>query len=137
MAKTTYVRPIASMTGRLSKKESHPIISRQKIYRDETGRVIAEGISESYAVKHPRNYRKSPMSAAEQKTVNAFSQALAQYSIEKDDPERMEYWRNRWRAQLKKGDPEASIDPKTGRRRIYPRLDVFIRSMLQLHFRRQ
>ena len=135
MARTNYLDPIASMTGRLSRKGAKQVISRRKMYRDGQGNIVFEGNNESYVVKHPRDYDKTPMRPEEQKTTQAFRQALTQFQLEKQDPERMAYWTARYNAQLKKGDPEAPIDKNTKQRRIYARLDNFIRAMLQIQFR--
>ncbi|MBR0297013.1 MAG: hypothetical protein IJQ95_06465 [Paludibacteraceae bacterium] len=92
---------------------------------------------QSYVVKHPRNYDKTPLTAGERKNVESFKQALTQFQLDKQDPERMAYWTARYKAQLENGDPEAPIDKETGKHRIYARLDNFIRAMLQLQFRNQ
>ena len=135
MAKTQYLDPIAYMTGRISKKGRKPVISRHKIYRDENGNIIAEGPNEAYVLKRPRNYEKKPMKSGEIKTIESFRQAVEQYNADKRDPERMAYWKNRFKAQLHVGDSEAPIDPQTGEHRIYARLDMFIRAILQRQFR--
>ena len=137
MAKATFLDPVASITGRLSNKNPREIISRRKMYRDQYGNILFEGTTESYVVQNPRDYNKTPMTQGEQKTTQAFRQAIEQFHIEKQDPERMAYWTARYRAQLEKGDPEAPIDKNTGEHRIYARLDNFIRAMLQIHFRQQ
>ena len=135
MAKTKYLDPIAYMTGRISQKGRKPVISRHKIYRDENGNIIGEAANESYLLKHPRNYEKKPMKSGELKTIKAFRQAIAQFNLDKQNPERMAYWKKRFQAQLNAGDPEAPIDPQTRKPRIYTRLDMFIRAMLQRQFR--
>ena len=135
MARTKYIDPVAYMTGKISNKGRRPIISRHKLYRDDNGEIIAEGPNESYMIKHPRNYEKKPMKSGEMKTIAAFQQAAAQYKLDKQDPQKMEYWKARFNAQFPNGDPSAPIDPETKKRRIYGRLDMFIRAMLQLQFR--
>ncbi len=137
MARITYLDPIASMTGRLSRKGARQIISRRKIYRDEYGNVLFEGNSESYIVKHPRDFDKKPLTPGERKNVETFQQAYTQFQLEKQNPERMAYWTARYRAQLDKGDPDAPVDKRTGERRIYARLDNFIRAMIQIALRKQ
>lgn len=135
MARINYIHPVDTLSGKFSKSEHNGAIMRRKQYRDENGNVYAVGVNEAYVVRHPRNYKKNPLTQGEQRTVNAFREGMLQYQVEKQDPERMAYWRARFNAQLKKGDPEAPIDPKTGLPRIYTRLDTFIRTMLQLRFR--
>ena len=129
--------PVTELTGRVQKQNKDGVIFRHKFFRDSNGNIIGEARKEQYIPMHPRNYKTKPMSESERQTVTAFQQAVAQYNIEKNDPERMAYWKARFDAQLRKPDPEAPIDPKTGRRRIYHRLDMFIRTMLQLSFRNQ
>lgn len=134
MAKTKYLDPIAYMTGRISNKGRKPVISRHKIYRDENGQIIGEGPNESYVLKHPRNYEKKPMKSGELKTTEAFRQAIEQFNLDKQNPERLAYWKNRFQAQLTNGDPEAPIDPNTKAPRIYARFDMFVRAILQRQF---
>lgn len=137
MSQTTYISPVDHLSGRIVKKSKTGTVQRTKIYRDEKGRVIGQGANESYIIENPRNYIKQPLSAQEQLTVNSFRDAAAQYQLEKNDPERMAYWRQRFNDQLHRPDPEASIDQKTGRRRTYKRLDIFMRTIIQLQLRRE
>jgi len=137
MRRVKFKQPIDEMTGRINKRDKESQIFRHKYYRDEQGNIIGEAHKEHYTPGRQRNYQTHPMSEAEAKTVAAFSQAVAQYKIEKDDPERMAYWKERFKAQLHKPDGQAPIDPETGKRRIYLRLDMFIRAMLQIQFRQQ
>ena len=74
------------------------------------------------------------MKSGELKTTEAFRQAIAQFNLDKQDPERMAYWKNRFQAQLTDGDPEAPIDPQTKSHRIYARFDMFVRAILQRQF---
>ncbi len=137
MAQTTYLDPIASMTGRLSRKGARQVILRRKMYRDEYGNVLFEGNSESYIVKHPRDFDKKPLTPGERKNVETFQQAYTQFQLDKQNPERMAYWTARYKAQLLKPDPDAPVDKRTGERRIYARLDNFIRAMIQITLRKQ
>ena len=137
MRRVKFRQPVEAMTGRVNKKDKNSQIFRQKFYRDEKGKIIGEAHPEHYIPRHPRNYKTKPMSEAERKTVSAFQQAAAQYKIEKEDPERMNYWKSRFQAQLRRPDAEAPFDPETGRGRVYARLDMFIRAMLQIRFRNE
>ena len=130
MTNTEFITPVDSMTGRVAKKDKDGVIFRRKIYRDETGKIIKKGRKEHYIQVNPRNYKANPMTSAEQRSVTTFQQALAQYKIEKEDPERMAYWKARFKAQIRKPDPEAPIDKNTGKRRIYGKVDTFIRAIL-------
>ena len=75
------------------------------------------------------------MKSGELKTIEAFRQAIAQFNLDKQHPERMACCKKRFHAQLNAGDPEAPINPETRKPRIYTRLDMFIRAMLQRQFR--
>ena len=55
--------------------EKHGIISRQKKYRDEKGRIIHEGKQEAYAVRHPRDFKKNPPQGEELKHHNRWREA--------------------------------------------------------------
>ena len=55
--------------------EKHGIISRQKKYRDEKGRIIHEGKQEAYAVSHPRDFKKNPPQGEELKHHNRWREA--------------------------------------------------------------
>ena len=132
MKDTEFITPVESMTGRVVKKDKEGVIFRRKIYRDDTGKIIKKGRKEHYIQVNPRNYKANPMTPAEQRSVTTFQQALAQYKIEKEDPERMVYWKARFNAQIRKPDPEAPIDKKTGKRRIYGKVDTFIRAILYI-----
>ena len=55
--------------------EKHGIISRQKKYRDDSGRVIFEGKQEAYAVRRPRDFKKDPPQGEELKHQNLWKEA--------------------------------------------------------------
>ena len=55
--------------------EKHGIISRQKKYRDDSGRVIFEGKQEAYAVRRPRDFKKDPPKGEELKHQNRWKEA--------------------------------------------------------------
>ena len=54
--------------------EKHGIISRQKKYRDDKGRVIHEGRQEAYAVRSPRDFKKDPPKGEELKHHNRWKE---------------------------------------------------------------
>ena len=58
MAKTTSIAPIASMSGRINKREKRGAVMRQQHYRDDTGRVVAVDINKTYTVCRPRIYAR-------------------------------------------------------------------------------
>ena len=80
MAKIEYIDPIASISGRLSKKDKTSTIQRRKHYRDEQGRVIAEGRNESYC-RAPRDYKKHPPRGEELRNITLFQQAARLHPI--------------------------------------------------------
>ncbi len=137
MATVNYIDPIASISGRLSKKQKRGGILRQKVYRDDRGHVVAEGALEAYCVLHPRDYDKNPPKGAELRTITLFQQAALQAAEERRDPERLAYWQERFAAQLRHGDAEAPIDPYTGRPRIYCRFHIFVQSILYQRLKSQ
>ncbi len=137
MAKVSYIDPIASISGRLNKKQRRSSILRQKLYRDDSGRVVAEGALEAYCVLHPRNYKKNPPKGAELRTITLFRQAALQAAEERRAPERLAYWQERFAAQLHRGDAEAPVDPRTGRPRIYYRFHIFVQSILYQRLKSQ
>ena len=55
--------------------EKHGIVSRQKKYRDDSGRVIFEGKQEAYAVRNPRDFKKDPPKGEELKHHNRWKEA--------------------------------------------------------------
>ena len=63
MAKLKLSHPVAEIHGSLDKESG--IIIRQKKYRDERGRVYLEGKQEIYAMRNPRDFKKSPRRGTE------------------------------------------------------------------------
>ena len=63
MARVVLSQPVAEIHGSLTKGSN--IILRQKKFRDERGRVVHEGKQESYAIRHPRDFKKNPRTGAE------------------------------------------------------------------------
>ena len=64
--------PFAEIRGSIGKDG---IVNRKKKYRDDKGRVIFVGKQESYKIKHPRNFKKNPPSAAEQTNMNWWTES--------------------------------------------------------------
>ena len=63
MARVVLSQPIAEIHGAFTK--GGDIINRQKKYRDELGKVVCEGVQEAYAIRHPRDFEKTPRTGAE------------------------------------------------------------------------
>ena len=137
MAKTTFIDPIASMSGRLNKREKRGAVMRQKHYRDDTGRVVAVGTNETYTVCRPRDYTANPPKGEELRSITLFQQAARMAADERRDPVRLAYWEARFQAQLKHPEPDAPIDPRTRRPRIYARLHIFIHATILRSLRQQ
>lgn len=156
MATTILEHPVREIHGALERKG---IINRMKKYRADDGRIIHEGVQESYAVRNPRDYKKNPPKGAELAHINLFRQAclMTKEILDADKPEetptvsvlplRPKYltkeeaqalladYRKRYRAQLPstrgtRPDPQAPIDKNTKEPKRYFRLDNFIRSMV-------
>ncbi|MBQ8940031.1 MAG: hypothetical protein IJ047_07390 [Paludibacteraceae bacterium] len=78
MAKAQLSHPFDEIHGALGKNEK--IINRRKKFRDDKGRVIAEGSQEAYVVKHPRNWKKNPKQGAELANHNAWTEVCRRSS---------------------------------------------------------
>ena len=162
MASVKLEHPVREIHGAFTKDG---IINRQKKYRDEYGRVIHEGAQEGYAVRHPRDYKKTPPQGAELEHINLFRKAclMTKEILDAEKPEatqtvsifppRPKYltkeealtlltdYRKRYKAQLPstrgtRPDPQAPIDKTTHAPKRYSRLDNFIRSMVHQSLKR-
>ena len=146
MAKVNYLDPVREIRGTFQKGG---IINRRKQYRDEKGRVVNESAPEAYALRHPRDWKKNPATGRELECQNRFKAASAQtkrillaakpeaYAAahngtlpSEEDLATLRYWQSRFQKQLRRPEPDAPIDPKTGKRKRYSRLDAFIRTCL-------
>ena len=156
MATTILEHPVREIHGALERKG---IINQMKKYRADEGRIIHEGIQESYAVRNPRDYKKNPPQGAELEHINLFRQAcwLTKEILDADKsdetptvsflPQRPKLltkeealtlltdYRKRYKAQLPstrgtRPDPQAPVDKTTHAPKRYFRLDNFIRSMV-------
>jgi len=132
MATAVYDYPFVELHGAVTKDGT---IYRRKTYRDSNGRVIGKGTKESYKIANPRNWKKKPAEGKELEHQLMFKQVCADTKriLSATTPEELatlQYWKDRFDAQLSKGEAEAPIDPKTKKRKIYLRLDAFIRTCL-------
>ena len=132
MAKTIYIAPFREMHGAYTKGGT---ITRRKTYRDAQGRIKGMSEPESYAICNPRDWKKKPAKGKELEHQLLFKQACAETKriLHPSTPEELatlHAWQERYYAQLDKGEPEAPIDPKTRKHKIYHRLDAFIRTCL-------
>jgi hypothetical protein len=78
MARVVLAKPVIEIHGALEK--GGEIINRQKKYRDEHGRVVHEGIQESYAIRHPRDFKKNPPRGAELANITLWTEACRRTS---------------------------------------------------------
>ena len=146
MAQVNYLDPVRDIRGTFQRGG---IINRRKQYRDDKGRVINESAPEAYAVRHPRDWKKNPAVGRELECQNRFKAASAEakrillaanpeayaaaHNGEQPSEEALaalKMWLDRFQRQLRRAEPDAPVDPKTGRRKRYSRLDAFIRTCL-------
>lgn len=78
MARIVLSQPVAEIHGAFTKGGN--IINRQKKYRDENGRVVHEGVQESYAISHPRDFKKNPPRGAELANITLWAEACRRAS---------------------------------------------------------
>ena len=128
MANYKTIAPVEGITGKLNKKDK--TIFRQKIARDSDGRVICPMQKEVYVVQHPRDWKKKPAKGAEKLKQDRWAEASAKTKQILDDPEQRALWQQRWQAQLKKAEPDAPVDRRTGKRKIYIKFDCYVRSKM-------
>ena len=146
MAQTEYNDHVREMHGAYTKEGT---IHRRKTFRDSDGRIKGQGVNESYKIMNPRDWKKKPATGKELEHQQHFQQASAEtkrillaskpevYAAAHngamptaEDLATLQYWQDRFEAQLKKGEPEAPIDPNTRKHKIYLRFDAFIRTCL-------
>lgn len=146
MAQVNYLDPVRDIRGTFQKGG---IINRRKQYRDDKGRIVNESAPEAYAVRHPRDWKKNPATGKELECQNRFKAASAEtkrillaanpetYAAanngslpSEQDLATLNYWQTRFQKQLRRAETDAPIDPKTGKRKRYSRLDAFIRTCL-------
>ena len=128
MAEVTFIAPVAKIEGKLNQKDK--TVFRKKVARDDQGRVIAEMKQEVYVVQHPRDWKKKPAEGAEKLKLDRWKEACAKTKQILDDPEQRALWQQRWQAQLKKAEPDAPIDPRTNRPKIYIKFDCYVRAII-------
>ena len=126
MANYKTIAPVEGITGKLNKKDK--TVFRQKIARDSDGRVICPMQKEVYVVQHPRDWKKNPAKGAEKLKQDRWAEASAKTKQILDDPEQRAEWMQRWQAQLKKAEPDAPVDRRTGKRKIYIQFDCYVRA---------
>ena len=157
MAQVNYLDPVREIRGTFQRGG---IINRRKQYRDDKGRIVNESAPEAYALRHPRDWKKNPATGRELECQNRFKVASAEavrillaakpeayaaaYAAahpdaapdavpatpSAEDIATLRYWQERFKKQLRHAEPDAPVDPHTGKRKRYSRLDAFIRTCL-------
>ena len=128
MAQSDLIYPLDSLHGKISKK-SKTVFRRKAVY-DENGNVIAQYAHESYVVEHPRDWKKNPPKGAEKQRLDNWTTACQRAKAELRDEALAAQWRQRFEAQLKHGEADAPMDPKTHKPKIYSRFDCFVRAAI-------
>lgn len=126
MANYKTIAPVEGITGKLNKKDK--TVFRQKFAYDSNGRVICPMKKEVYVVRNPRDWNKNPAKGAEKEKLDRWAEACAQTKAILDDPALRSQWEQQWQAQLKKAEPDAPIDPRTKKQKIYIKFDCYVRS---------
>ena len=129
MAHIVFSHPIDTVRGKLSKSEQ--VIYRQKgIYSSEGGQIGACA-AEAYVISNPRDWKKCPATGAELAKIQRFQQAcrMTKEQLADHNPARPQ-WVSRWENQLKHPEADAPLDPRTGKRKVYGRLDNYVRAQI-------
>ena len=157
MSQVTLQDPFKGMRGKVQKDSG--FIMRKKTFRAPSGKVMREGVQESYKIVHPRNYEANPPQGAELANITIFGQSkqmaseiirseryteeeLAGMPAEErahveELREILEDYRERFYAQFKRPDPEAPFEkkPRPGSsklaRKQYSKLDNFIQAIIR------
>ena len=155
MSKITLNTPFDHMRGKFGKN----VVIRQKKYRAPNGKVLFEGVKESYPVTNPRDYDKNPPKGAELTNIRLFGDVSrlaaeiinsALYTDEQlsamTDEERehilqlrgqLDDFQKRFMAQVKRPDSEAPFEKRQDpnsmlrRRKQYKTLRTFIQAILR------
>ena len=128
MAEIQFIDPVVTIKGKLNKQDK-TILRRKRVF-DAQGRVIGELAQEAYVVHNPRDWKKNPPKGAEKQRIDNWTTACQQASAIRKDPEQLAQWKQRWAVQLQQPEPDAPLDKKTGRPKIYIHLDGFIRATI-------
>ena len=128
MAEYKTIAPVDYVTGKLNKKDK--TVFRQKFARDSHGAVIRPMKKEVYVIRNPRDWKKNPAKGAEKVKQDRWAEACAKTKAILHDPEQRALWQQRWQSQVKKAEPDAPIDPHTGRLKIYAKFDCYVRAKI-------
>ena len=135
MAEITFIAPVETIKGKLQNRDK-TIFRRKRVF-DANGHVIGQLAQEAYVVKNPRDWKKNPPKGAEKQRIDNWAAACQQAAEIRKNPEQLEQWKQRWAAQLQHPEPNAPLDKKTGKPKIYIRLDGFIRAIIFRELQKQ
>ena len=163
MTQIKFYAPVKEMNGEFEKGSG--IIMRKKKYRAPNGKVLKEGVQESYKLVNPRDYEKNPPKGAELANIQLFSESKRQASeiinsgkvsneelaaMTPDNRQKtlelrveLENFKNRFYAQFKRPDPEAPYEkkPEPGSMKLwqkqYSKLDNFIQAIIRVRLMNQ
>ena len=128
MANYVPIAPVDYLTGKLNKKDK--TVFRQKFARDSHGAIIRPMKKEVYVIQHPRDWKKNPAMGAEKQKQDRWAEACAKTKAILHDPEQRALWHQSWQAQLKKAEPDAPIDPRSGKRKLSAKFDCYVRAKI-------
>lgn len=157
MSQIEFYAPVKNMRGGIEKGSG--IVMRQKKYRAPNGKVLKEGVQESYKIVNPRDFTKNPPKGAELANITSFADSkrlsseiinseklsdeeLATMTSEQrahvlELRQQLDNYRKRFYAQFKQPDPEAPFEkkPRPGSmkllRKQYAKLDNFIQAIIR------
>ena len=163
MAKITLTAPFSGINGKFGKLGR--VVMRKKKYRAPNGKVLREGVQESYTIDFPRDFEKNPPKGSELANMRSFgdisllaselirSEKLTMEELAAMTPEQrarnaelrelLEQFRTRFYAQFKQPDHEAPLEKKPTpgatklRRKQYVKLDTFIQAILRERVKNQ
>ena len=163
MSQIEFIDPVKTMRGKFQKESK--IIMRKKTYKASTGKVVKEGVQESYSIIKPRDYTQNPPKGAELKNIELFaeskrltseiihSQRFTDEELAAMTPEErqrtlelraeLENFKKRFDAQFKRPDPEAPFEkkPRPGTTKLlqkqYAKFDNFIQAIIRERLQKQ
>ncbi|MBO7545413.1 MAG: hypothetical protein J6T19_01725 [Paludibacteraceae bacterium] len=104
-------------------------ISRVKTFRDANGKPIGKGPQERYT-RSERDYKKHPQTANEKAHQSLWSAVCALAKQELADPVKRAAWQQRFNEQLTHATPDTPEQLVGGARKVYRRLDAFVRGVI-------
>ncbi len=157
MSQIEFIDPVKSMRGKFQKESK--IIMRKKTYKAPSGKVMKEGVQESYSIIKPRDYTKNPPKGAELANIELFTESkrltseilnsvkFTEEELASMTPEQrqrtlelraeLENFKNRYYAQFKRPDPEAPYEKKLrpGKMKLlqkqYAKFDNFVQAIIR------